>query len=425
MSSTTRTFAAKNFRRNFTLGIISGASFGFVDSIVSPYLVLSVFVNALGAPNLLVGLLPAINNGGWYLPQFLISHRIQQLPRKQVVYRSAAVVRAICWVSLIAATFLIAHNPALLLVIFFALYTINNLAAGCAGTPFMDIVAKTIPVERRGSYFGGRDLWGALTALAAGYLVSLLLNPNIAPPFPTNFGLIFLFAGIGVFFGLGTFAAVHEPAETSSIKSITFLEQVRAARHLVRANPIYRRFLLTRIVLAISDIATPFYAIYATRVLGIPAETIGAYIGIATLAGLLANPLWSRMSDRRGNRIVLLGAASFLLTLPALAILFGFLPSSPALALPFGILFLFNGIARPAANIAYPSYLLEIAPAPERPLYISFTNTILGIATFVPVIGGALLDLFGFRALFVIALIVSLLAWWLARGMIEPRQPAK
>ncbi|MEW5720052.1 MAG: MFS transporter, partial [Chloroflexota bacterium] len=416
--------AAKNYRRNFRLGIISGASFGFVDSIVSPYLVLSVFVNTLGAPNLLVGLLPAIANGGWYLPQFLISHRIQQLPRKQVIYRSAAVVRAICWISLIAATFLSAHNPVLLLTIFFALYTINNLAAGCAGTPFMDIVAKTIPVERRGSYFGGRDLWGALTALAAGYLVSLLLNPDIAPPFPTNFGLIFLFAGIAVFIGLGTFALVNEPAEASSIKSITFLEQVGAARHLVRANPIYRRFLLTRIVLAISDIATPFYAIYATRVLNIPPETIGVYIGISTLAGLLANPLWSRTSDRRGNRIVLLGAASFLLTLPLLALFFGFLPNNSTLAFPFGILFLLNGIARPAANIAYPSYLLEIAPAPERPLYISFTNTILGVATFVPVIGGALLDLFGFRALFVIALIVSLLAWWLARGMLEPRQLA-
>jgi MFS family permease len=326
---------------------------------------------------------------------------------------------------LIAATFLIAHNPALLLVVFFILYAVNNLTAGFSGTPFMDIVAKTIPVERRGSYFGGRDLWGALTAIAAGYFISILLNPDLAPPFPTNFALIFLFAGAAALTGLGAFSLVTEPAETSSVKSITFLEQVRAARHLVRGNPVYRRFLLTRIVIAISDIATPFYAIYATRLLNIPAETIGVYIGISTVAGLIANPLWSRTSDRHGNRILLVGAASCLLALPPLALLFGFLPSSPALALPFGLLFLLNGIARPAANIAYPSYLLEIAPAPERPLYISFTNTMLGLATLVPIIGGTLLDLFGFRALFLIALIVSLIAWWLARGMIEPRQIKK
>jgi MFS family permease len=424
MPADTRSITAKNYHRNYILGMINGASFGFVDSIVSPYLVLSVFVNALGAPNLLVGLLPAIANGGWYLPQFLISHRLQQLPRKKGVYVGAAVVRGLCWAMLIAATFLIAHNPILLLTVFFVLYTVNNLASGFAGTPFMDIVAKTIPVERRGMYFGGRDLWGALLAIAAGYFISILLNPDIAPAFPVNFGFIFMLAGLAVTTGLGAFSLVTEPAEVSA-KSTTFFNQVRAARHLVRDNHTYRRFLLTRIVLAVSDIASPFYAIYATRALAIPPETIGLYIGISTIAGLTANPLWSRTSDRRGNRIVLLGAASCLVTLPFLALVFGFLPSSPALAMPFGLLFLLNGVARPAANIAYPSYLLEIAPAQERPLYISFTNTILGIATFVPVIGGTLLDLFGFRTLFLIALIVALIAWWLARGMIEPRQIAK
>jgi MFS family permease len=416
--------AEKNYRRNYALGMINGASFGFVDSIVSPYLVLSVFVNALGAPNLVVGLLPAITNGVWYLPQFLISHRIQPLPRKLIVYRGAAMARVICWITLTTATFLTTHNPGLLLTIFFALYTINNLVAGFAGTPFMDIIAKTIPVERRGSYFGGRDLWGAVTAIAAGYLVSLLLNPNIAPEFPINFGLIFLAAAIGVGLGVGAFSLVVEPAERSA-RSITFFDQIRAARHLLHDNSIYRRYLWTRLTLAVSDIASPFYAIYATRVLGIPPETLGVYIGISTLAGLVANPLWSRTSDRRGNRILLLGAAGCLLALPILALLFGLLPSSPALALPFGLLFLLNGIARPAANIAYPSYLLEIAPAPERPLYISFTNTLLGVATFVPVVGGALLDLFGYRALFLVALFVSLTAWWLARGMIEPRERIK
>lgn len=392
-----------------------------MDSIVSPYLVLSVFVNALGAPNLLVGLLPAIGNGGWYLPQFLISHRIQQLPRKQIVYRSTAVVRVSCWTILIAATFLLAPNPPVLLSVFFLLYAINALTSGMAGTPFYDIVAKTIPVERRGAYFGGRDLWGALTAIAGGYFISILLNPDLAPAFPINFAIIFALATLAIALGVGAFSLVNEPAGAATA-SVTFRDQVRAARILIRTNHTYRQFLLTRVVVAVSDIASPFYAIYATRVLGIPIETIGIYIGISTVAGLIANPLWSRASDRRGNRIVLLGAVSCLLTLPVLALVFGFLPAGPALALPFGALFLLNGIARPAANIAYPSYLLEIAPALERPLYVSFTNTILGIATFVPVIGGTLLDLFGFRALFVIALIVSLIAWGLARGLSEPRQ---
>lgn len=400
----------------------NGAMFGFVDSAASPYLVLPLFVNALGGSNLLIGLLPAIANGTWYFPQFLISHRLQRLPRKIKVYATAGFIRIVCWALLIVATFVLAQsNPALLLALFFLFYTIYGLAAGFAGTPFMDIVAKTIPTERRGSYFGNRDLVGALMAIAAGWVVNYFLSPDLAAIFPSNFGFLFLIVGSTVVIGLGAFSLIAEPAGIVPTDQITFREQLYAARQMVSANRGYRRYLLTRIVLAIADIATPFYAIYAIKILQIPAETVGAYIGIATISSLITNPLLSRASDRRGNRIVLIGAATGMLIMPIIALVFGLLPPSAALGLPFGVMFIVSGITRTAANISYPSYLLEIAPASERSLYIGFTNTMLGIATFIPVIGGVLLDLFGFRAVLFLGLAISALAWWLARGMVEPR----
>ncbi len=425
MSSTISQLATKHFRRNYTLGIANGAFFGFVDAIISPYLVLPLFVHGLGGSNFLIGLLPAIYNGGWFLPQFLISHRLQQLPRKKGVYIGAAVVRVICWAVLTLVTFGLANSdPRLLLAIFFILFTTYNLAAGTAGTPFMDIVAKTIPVDRRGSFFGGRDLYGAFAAIAGGYVVNLFLNPNRAPSFPLNFAYLFLINCIAVVIGLAAFALVVEPAETEAVSQVTFREQLGAARRLLRSNQVYQRYLWTRIVLAVADIASPFYAIYATTVLKAPPETIGSYIAIATVSSLLTNPLWSRLSDRRGNRILFLGAAAGMLAMPLIALLFGFLPSGPALGLPFGLLFLFAGIVRTAANIAAPSYLLEIAPALERPLYLGVTNSLLGIATFLPVIGGVLLDLAGFQIVFLLALLFSALGGWLAVGMAEPRRRA-
>lgn len=396
--------------------------FGFVDSAASPYLVLPLFINALGGSNLLIGLLPAIANGTWYFPQFLISHRLQRLPRKIGVYAGAGFIRIVCWALLVAATFLFARgNPAALLAIFFLLYTIYGLAAGFAGTPFMDIVAKTIPAERRGSYFGNRDMVGALTAIGAGWVVNYFLSPDLSATFPLNFGFLFATVGVAVAIGLIAFALIREPAGSVPQDHTTFREQLRAARNMVRENHGYRRYLLTRIVLAIADIATPFYAIYAIKVLQIPAEMVGAYIGIATVASLITNPLLSRASDRRGNRIVLIGAASGMVVMPIIALAFGLIAPGATLGLPFGIMFIITGITRTAANISYPSYLLEIAPASERSLYIGFTNTMLGIATFIPVIGGTLLDWFGFRAVLLLALAIAAGAWWLARGMIEPR----
>ncbi len=407
------------------MGLSNGALFGFVDNIISPSVVLSIFINALGGSNFLVGLAPAVYNGGWFLPQFLISHRLQRMPHKMGVYVAATWVRIVCWALIIAAIFGIGDtNHGLLLVVFFLLFTTYALAAGIGGAPFMDIVAKTIPVARRGTYFGRRDLSGAIMAILASYLITVLLNPDRGIPFPQQFGYLFVLAGVGVVFGLIAFCLVVEPVESTLVREVTFRDQLTAAGHILRENGVYRRFLLLRVAVAAADIATPFYAIYSVRVLGVPVDIVGLYIGFTTIAIVLANPMLSRVSDSRGHRIVLICAASGMLSMPLIALAFSFLPPGPALGLPFGLLFVIMGIARSAGNISLPSYLLEIAPAGERSLYIGFTNTILGVATFIPTIGGILVDLAGFQVIFVLTLLVGGFAWWLAKGLTEPRARA-
>jgi MFS family permease len=205
------------------------------------------------------------------------------------------------------------------------------------------------------------------------------------------------------------------------MQAITLRDQTHAARLLFRENYIYRRYLLTRLVLAAADIATPFYAIFATRILGAAPEIVGAYIGISTTASLLMNPLLSRLSDKRGHRLVLNIAALGALVMPLTALAFTALPPGPGLGLPFGILFVAAGISRTSANIAFPSYLLEISPGAERPLYVGLTNTLLGVATFIPVIGGILLDVAGFGVVLWLTTFLSAIGFWLARGMVEPR----
>lgn len=419
-----RTLAQKHFRRNFSLGLVNGAVFGFIDSVVSPYLVLPLFITGLGGSAILVGLLPAIYNGGWFLPQFLISHRLQRLPRKLGVYTAAAIFRIFCWFAFTLATFFIAHsNPTFLLIVFFILFTTYSLAAGVAGGPFMDIVGKTIPANRRGGFFGSRDLLGALCAIGAGYVVNIFLGPEMSALFPNNFAYIFLIAAFAVTVGVLSYAFVIEPpAEPHMVREVTFREQLIAAKILLRDNRRYLRYLSARILLAFADIASPFYAIYATTILRVPLETVGAYIVISTISSLVTNPVLSRISDRRGNRIVMIGAAIASVVMPVIALAFGFLSNSPSLGLEFGLVFVFTGIARTASNISLPSYLLDIAPPEERPLYIGVTNSILGVATFIPVFGGIIVNVAGFSSVIVLALGFSAIALWLAIGLVEPRK---
>lgn len=411
-------FVEKNLKFNYTIGLVNGAIFGFVDALIAPTLTLALFITALGGSSFLVGLLAAIYNGGWFLPQFLVSHRIQQLPLKIPLYRSAAYIRIVCWFLICVATFTLGErNPTLLLVLFFFLFIIYSFTAGFAGNAFMTVVAKIIPIQTRGSFFGWREFTGTAMGLGAGYLVAVALSPERGLVFPDNFGLLFVTAFGAIGAGLLLFCQVREPREEITRTSISLPEQFRVARVIVRENHTFRRYLWTRFILAAGDLATPFYAIYAIRELGAPAFIVGLYIGLTTLSALLSTPVLSYLSDRHKLHWVLVLAAAATPIIPLLALLFTAFGTGDSIAVAFGIIFIVYGVGRTAANIAFPTYLLNLAPPETRSLYIGFTNTLLGIATFIPIIGGILLDLFGFTPLFGIAFLVSGVGFWLALGL--------
>ena len=69
--------AALHARSNFRLGVANGIIYGLANSLIAPGFVLALFVNRLGAPNILVGLIPAIATGGGFLPQILVASRVQ------------------------------------------------------------------------------------------------------------------------------------------------------------------------------------------------------------------------------------------------------------------------------------------------------------------------------------------------------------
>lgn len=415
-------FVEKHLRRNFLLGIANAAIYGFAEAVIAPSLTLALFVAQLGGSNFLIGLLPAIYNGGWFMPQFLIAHRMQRLTVKKPVYAVAATVRVVCWALIVITTFQLgATQPGTLLLIFFGLFTVFAFSAGFGGNAFMTIVAKVIPMQRRGSFFGWREFVATVTGLVAGYLVSVILNPAQGLAFPTNFGILFALAFGGITVGLFLFTQVNEPRESVQGDAISFEEHVGAARRVFSENDMFRRYVVARIVLAGGDLATPFYAIYATRQLGAPEQTVGLYIAITTLVALVCNPFLNWLSDHGKLGWVIRSAAGAALLMPLIALGLGLFKNDGSLALPFGLVFALYGLARTAGNISFPTYLLNLAPAGERTLYIGLTNSLLGIATFIPIIGGTLLDLFGFTPLFVITLIASASGFILALDLTRAR----
>ncbi len=413
--------AAFNATYNFRRGVLNGIMFTLVDALISPTLVLALFISRLGAPNMLVGLLPALLAGGWFLPQILTAGIVQGMPRVMHWYRRAGVIRVLAFIALAVATVFLSNMPVLLLLVFFIAFSIYAFAGGITGIPWLEIVGKTISPRRRGAFFGQRSFWGGVLALFASGPIGLILSEQfLGLSFPHNFALLFgitaLVAGLGVYF----WSSMREPAAIQTIPAVSIKTLFGRGIRAYRANVDYRSFMIARVLVSLAAIADPFYVVYAEQRLFAPPATVGLYLGALSISSLLSNFFWSPLADRASNRtlmtLTVISVALVPLSATVLSLFVGVLDNT-FLFSAFTILFIFSGLALGASRIVNNNMLLTIAPPAERATYVGFLNTILGIVIFVPVLGGVLIDLLGFEIVFVIAVAVSALALIASRRM--------
>jgi MFS family permease len=413
-------------RRNFFLCVLNGAIFEVAKGLIDPALVLSTwFVGRLTESNLLIGLVAPLGVAGWALPQVFFSARIQRMQRKMPVYTAAAVVRVIVWALLALMVWLI-DAPALLLPAFFVIYAIAQLASGPAGLTFFDIVARTIPARRRGRLFAMRLFIGGAMGLGSSWVVTHVLG-HPALPFPRDIALLVAFYSALLIPAFATFIAVREPPAAMTNETVALKEQLRRGWRLLQEDRIYRRYIAVRTLLALTGIALPFYSVYAKNVLGAEAAMAGLYVATSTGARLLSNLAWGGISDRKGNLLVLrlLAAGRGLTLFLALALVIsasllklegGWLPY---LAIP---LFLLDSALFPAGILSGSNFLVELVSEAERPIYLGMTNTLMGVATLLSVLGGLLVDWLGYAGLFAVALVLCVLGLMLTAGLPEPRR---
>jgi MFS family permease len=419
-----------HLRRNFVLGIFNGGTFIFAESLMSMDTVLTWFVQQLGGSNFLIGLVGPMRDAGWFLPQLFVSHPLQRKPFKLPLYRRAAAVRIVAWLVWTVATFLLAgHYPALLLI-FFSAFAVNSLASGFAGLPFMEVVAKTIPPTRRGAYFGARMFAGSLLGLLASVLVGLILAEQNPLPFPQNVGVLFAISWVAVAIGLAAFGLVKEPPSDVLDDGATFTAHMQRAARLPKYNRNLRYLLIARVVILLSYVAGPFYSIYSINVLHAPVSIIGLYVGVRTIVALAINPVWSWLSDRHGNKLVMQLATATGVIMIAWAV---FAPgvarqlnaSDQLVAYLFVPVFALMGIYEIGIAIGGVNLTLEIAPAHDRAIYIGLTNTVLGIAYISTAVSGLIVDAIGYEGVFILGLLLLLVASWALWRMRDPREVSR
>ncbi|RIK37743.1 MAG: MFS transporter, partial [Chloroflexi bacterium] len=277
---------------------------------------------------------------------------------------------------------------------------VGAASSGTATPAWYDMIAKAIPVQRRGIWSGVSNSLGALCAVGGALLVGYILE-NLT--YPQSFAWVF-FLAFGTFIvSYVALALNREPPSLDVKEPVPLRLYLRELPSILRSDGNYSRFLLSRTTVKLGAMAIGFFTVYGTERFQLSGADIGTFTAVLVGSQAVMNLFWGAIGDRYGHKVVLTSAPFVMV----LAIVNTWLaPTAGWLALTFVLL----GAYLAADSVSAFNIIVEFAPPAKRPTYIGLTNTLLApVLTVGPLIGGWLAMTAGYGGLFLTALVVALI----------------
>jgi len=406
----------QNFRWNFLVNAFDGASFWFGMSFISSTVILPLFVSHFTNSLLLIGLIPLLSTAGTLLPQLFMANAVERAPRKKFypVTLGFFLERLPIFLLVPVTYFLATSQPVLALVSFFVLYTWHCFGVGVIIVGWQDMIAKIIPVEKRGRFFGITNFIGNGTGILGALAVPFVLDRSA---FPTAYVLAFAAAGGLTLLSWIFLSLTREPAVPSSKPPVSQLNYMRSLPDVLRKDRNFRRYLLSQIIFSLSGMATGFLVVYTVETWKLPDAQASGFT-IALQVGLtLANLFFGFLSDRKGHKLSL----EICLLLSVLSLGLAIIAPSPLWFFP---IFFLRGAVMAGTFISGISIIYEFTDAENRPTYIGLANTIPGVVgSIAPLIGGWLAGAISYQAMFILSTFIGAMSWALLRFAVqEPRK---
>lgn len=382
-------------RSNSLIYYLSFAGFfAIFSTTISKSPVLPLFTSALNANNTVIGLIAAFSPLAGILVSFPVGLLSDRLGYRRLLYFSALV-----FVSA-PLLYLLINNPWYLIPLRF----FHGLATAILGPVVTALIFANYPdtkAEKNGLYSSATLLGRTLAPLLGGYLISS-----------------FLFYG-----GLFSYKLVYMAAFLLALPAAFLLFFLRAKDEPRRLNTLslsdfgngLRNFVADRRVLATALMQMSTYFAYGAletylplylKLKGYSAYTTGLIFSLQILIIALSQPLFGRLSDRKGRRLqivagILISGFAMVLLLKA---------ESELSFIAVGLLF---GLGMSFSTAATSAYVADIVKREELGASVGALHSVMDIGqTFGPVLTGLMISAagfaYGFSLSFGLAVLVSL-----------------
>ncbi|THD36205.1 MAG: MFS transporter [Sphingomonas sp.] len=299
-------FVAANLRRNyaahFTHGMLGMTGFRLI---YAPTFI-PTYVHRLTGSDALVGLGTALLQFGAILSPIFSASRFETKERiLPYAIRTGTMMRVMILGMALAGWFL---RGEVLLVVTLGLFFLLGAFNGTQRVAFQMLMAKVIPIHRRGRLQAYRNVTGGIVAAGLSYAAGRwLIGGNVlGNGYATTFFVAFVLTSMGL-----TVLRLRmvEPVPVTVRPPMKFVDRVKTFPQLLEDRG-YRWFILAEACCVCARIATPFYILYAGSQLGLSGIVIGelslAYLGADTASNLV----WGNLGDRTGYRSTFTMAAA-------------------------------------------------------------------------------------------------------------------
>lgn len=377
---------------NFFKNVFSGSLAKLGEQLVSPGTTLPWMLSALGVPNLFTGALVPIKDAGSLLPQLFVSAKIRAYAVRKWFWVIPALIQAL---TLVAMAFVVLGTEGITAgILILCLLLIFSLASGVASISFKDVIGKTVPKGKRGQLLAMRSTIGGVLTLVAGVFILQELEGEQNKKM--LFWLVMAGAVLWALSALIFSLIVEEKGATEGGR--TPVREIQNAWKFWKEDSNLRRFIFTRGLLMAIPLAQPFFVILGKEELGNEVNNLGIMVIAAGIANVVSSPFWGRFADKSSRKLMIWVSIMGMVNISLMA-LFPLWPKTLQNIYTFAALFLVQVMAHGGARLGRKIYLVDFAPEKERPLYVSLSNTMIGVFTLIAAGLGSLSSFFGVQAM--------------------------
>lgn len=399
------------YRRNFLLFLGDTVIFTIALQLIGPTTVIPDYVRRLTDSEILIALSSQWFEIGWLLPQLIVARRLMRVQHKKWWFVGPNIpVRTLILIYGLLAVALGGDQRSALLILFLLFYGLAALGDGVGGVPWMDLVGSSLDDARRTKMFGYGNALVGLGMLALAPLVRLILGER-GPSFPNNYALLFGISGVLFLLTVPITMMIRElPGGKPHARTPRLREYLPQLAGVLREDHPFRAMLTARLLVTLYTLALPFYIGLATERLGIENDVaVSNMLLVQTLGSVGGALIFSWLGNRRLLRFIrfalLLGALQ-----PALALLAAAIGPAPLYAS-----FLAGGAVAGSLGVSFLNWVINHAPVDHRPIYSGLFNSVSAAGILVaPLLGGTLVELFDYEAVFAVAMTAMLAALFVA-----------